>query len=713
MGTVVAITSPNTAYGPSRSVGYTSDGVVIACVPNGASQDLMSLKISQDDGATWTDAVTGFPGPGPLDMGNSFTVYSMCVDSNDDIHVVWNPGTGANRCVYQLYERISTAVWAPSGFTQEVYAVADRTVTKCDVDVLDDGTIVVVWGTQQTTGSNPSWIYMKVKPPADIFGAATTLSSTTTGGVPVIASVARNLSGLVSGSYQVAYAVGYASGGLRFAHCLIDATTHAISALTTVNTVPDNYGTHGIEDGLLFSRDDDEWCYIGRRRGASADQFPQIAIRFNQTAFTKSTSSAARPMNNNLFSPSGFALTALGHGAHFYAAGKSTIFSSVGLSDWSGNGPDPLSWYGVSYIAWAGVFQTFVGSGGNRNIPTNLVWITRGGSNFTSYTASGPTGATVVAPADGATINTSRPLLRASMTLPVSTSGKAFARFRLANDVGLSTNIFNGDSATGTTADSWEVSIPLVSARPQATQYIRMTPIDAITGAEGTATAVGDFLIAHLPSAIPTSPLAGVTVAYAATTPFSWLFSDPYPDDTKTAHRVAIELNSDGSGILDTGKVVNTALNASLAVGSGNKDLDLRWRVKVWDANDVEGPWSSYSIFRVSDPPVIAITAPVDAGTVDNPQPTIDWTFTADGGRTQSRFYLAILEQDTSEQIYISGWVSSSLSETQLSAPVLVNNTSYLAFLAVEDSVGLVSLTGVTFEAVWTPPTAPLFEVEV
>ena len=73
---------------------------------------------------------------------------------------------------------------------------------------------------------------------------------------------------------------------------------------------------------------------------------------------------------------------------------------------------------------------------------------------------------------------------------------------------------------------------------------------------------------------------------------FTWTFNDPDSGDTQSAYRFQLDDNSDfSSPIIDTGKTSSSSTSTTQTLPSTIGKY--YWRVKTWDSQDAEGPWSS------------------------------------------------------------------------------------------------------------------------
>lgn len=178
------------------------------------------------------------------------------------------------------------------------------------------------------------------------------------------------------------------------------------------------------------------------------------------------------------------------------------------------------------------------------------------------------------------------------------------------------------------------------------TWYMRSRVVSDL-GQVSTWSSTTNFSVSHPPSALPVSPVIGSMNAYiAAGNTFSWTYNDTESGDAQTAYRLLITRLDTGSSVLDTGKVTSSINSATTVLSTGLKDIQLQWQVALWDTDDVQGPFSNPVHFMVGDAPAVLATAPTDGSTVTTAVPTVSWTFTGGGTRTQRAFRVRLIALD-------------------------------------------------------------------
>lgn len=244
------------------------------------------------------------------------------------------------------------------------------------------------------------------------------------------------------------------------------------------------------------------------------------------------------------------------------------------------------------------------------------------------------------------------------------------------------------------------------------TWYVRVKEVDTATSSITAWSSTVSYIQSHTPSASVVSPTASNVIEYSATSNFTFNFADlASPYDLQTAYRLVIENNATGTSLYDSGKVTlaTTAINqrsvVTVAVGSGNKNTTLRWRVMVWDRGDTPSAWSGYGLFTLTDPPSVAITAPTSGGTVDSGTPTFTWTLALFSGGTQASTTVSVYDTVTSALVW-SQTVAGVLLSITPPAVILLNGTDYYVVVSVTDSHDIVGEDVLDFSSVFESPPA-------
>lgn len=251
---------------------------------------------------------------------------------------------------------------------------------------------------------------------------------------------------------------------------------------------------------------------------------------------------------------------------------------------------------------------------------------------------------------------------------------------------------------------------------PQGLLYFRLVKRSLFGKAIYTTDPVS-ATVTHAPSVSDISPSGGATLLWQPTVNISAKFTDPDTSAKLSAYQVVIEKNSDGSSVLDSGKVTTTAVNwgqrftVPVQINGTYKDVELRVKIKAWNDDDVDGEYSDYSLFYVRDNSGVVIDAPTENQQLDTASPQFVWTFTAGGSRVQASFLISIL--DTSgTQVYSSGIISSADTVYTVTENVLENGQMYTGIIRVTDNTGLTTQESVRFSVSYDRPAQPITTID-
>lgn len=325
---------------------------------------------------------------------------------------------------------------------------------------------------------------------------------------------------------------------------------------------------------------------------------------------------------------------------------------------------------------------------------------------------------TVLSPADSIVSN-DNPTLQASMqNLNVYSAVLGKVHFQLATNPGFTLNVVNAiqdDSAflsysatSSSVPPTRVVSHTLTSGQSlfSGVWYIRAKILDDL-GGESSWSDTETFIVSHPPTALPTSPTGDQTFLYGTgDVVFTWNFSDTEPTDTQSAYQITVIRTDTGAIAFDSGKVVSSSRAVTQNFASGLKDIPLKWYVTLWDSDDVQGPASAQNVFTLADPPTVTITSPTAGGTVTTAIPTVTWSFSVGGVRTQRAYRVLVYHTDPTpdESVGDSGWVFSAATSYTFSANILENLQNYRVEVYVIDSVGLEDSDNLIFDADWVEP---------
>lgn len=339
------------------------------------------------------------------------------------------------------------------------------------------------------------------------------------------------------------------------------------------------------------------------------------------------------------------------------------------------------------------------------------------GWGYTTFTVSitVPT-PTDVTPAHGATASTSRPPVAAAVES--SAVGGVYRQFQWALNPGFSSPITYTDLDGGyRPKSSWGVHqmllMPTGSRLAQGSWYLRARAIDQ-SGVASAWSATNAVIINHVPTTTARTPSGNSTRVYNGSVLLGWTFSDVDVDDYQTAFEVELWKLSDPGGFLTSGKQLSSASSYLFSgLDSTWRDTDLRWRVRVWDRDDVYSAWSPDSGFFLRDAPAITIISPAEGGTVNTSRPSVVWSHSASNARTQSQFKVDVYNVTAGlELVATSDWVVSGATTWTPSVPIVEVGPQYSVTVSIIDNEGLTSSETNLFTAAFSAPPSPSFSVD-
>lgn len=230
---------------------------------------------------------------------------------------------------------------------------------------------------------------------------------------------------------------------------------------------------------------------------------------------------------------------------------------------------------------------------------------------------------------------------------------------------------------------------------------------------------VTTFLQSHTPTAQVVSPVSGAVLKYDGDANFQFTFVDPAGSlDRRTAYRFVIEKASDATPVYDTGKVASVGtygtsqIVVNATISATYENIELRWRVMVWDQGDTPSNWSGWSLFTLADEPAIAITAPTNGSTVLTGAPTFTWTATPALGATQAEATLTVVDDISGDTVFeeqVEGGIFS-VTPTQT---VLTNLTDYTVTVVSIDSNGIDGSASASFSTEYETPDSFAYDIDV
>jgi len=269
---------------------------------------------------------------------------------------------------------------------------------------------------------------------------------------------------------------------------------------------------------------------------------------------------------------------------------------------------------------------------------------------------------------------------------------------------------------------------------PGQTYYWQASYVKS-TGPEGGLSARTPFILNSAPT-IPTSmsPSTGQVVPDTTAPTFSAVFGDTDKTtrgDVPTGMTVEVYRNSDSTHVYtlykdDDAAVTDPLIGGTNTVTDGEAgvikttgaanpiayETEYKYRMRFADAHGAEGTWSSYTVFKPSQSPVLTIQTPSESGTVTSPAFNIVWTHTSNGSKGQNSFYLKVVRNSDGVIIYQTlSRVYSSAQTFAFPAGYLVNGTGYTVHVKMWDTDSLTSDPDAagsfnSFTTNWTAPDA-------
>lgn len=222
-------------------------------------------------------------------------------------------------------------------------------------------------------------------------------------------------------------------------------------------------------------------------------------------------------------------------------------------------------------------------------------------------------------------------------------------------------------STTSQTPPPFNISLTLSGVGAQllysGNWYMRSRVVSDL-GQVSAWSATTQFAVSHPPSALTRGPNAGDILVFgvAGSVPFTWQMSDTEPLDVQSAYRVTVIRLDTGSSVADTGKVVSSVNSVNVTLSSTLLDIPMQWSVALWDADDVQGPFSNPVRFTVSQPPLVRVTAPTWSPPTSTAAPTVTWVPTLFGSRLQKAFRVTVFTANSFDvfgRTVSNGWGTS------------------------------------------------------
>lgn len=191
----------------------------------------------------------------------------------------------------------------------------------------------------------------------------------------------------------------------------------------------------------------------------------------------------------------------------------------------------------------------------------------------------------------------------------------------------------------------------------------------------------------------PTAPTLSTRDGVDATLPadLSWTFNDPNSWDAQTAFHLQVEDQDTATLALDTGKTLSASTTYTVPGGTLVNPETYRWRVRTWDVEDLESPWSAWGVFQTSAGGSVEVTAPAvdNAPGINTDDYAVQWAAT---GTVQAAYRVRLYRTSTEALVSDSGWVASTATSRAVAG--MASDVEYRVEVQVRNAVGVVSNPG-------------------
>jgi hypothetical protein len=679
---------------------------------------------------------------------------SICVDASDNLHVAWRDCSNAN-VYYTKLTYSAGPTWSVGSNTLIRTHVTSNAIVDLDIDCIGTGDNPVIVGVSIKTDATQNytlWAWVKNNSGTWISQGTTTLIN---GAYTyyacddvTVAAATEAVGGDNIGNFAVAIA-RKGSNGTDYGDLLymfkvnISTGTNSLRKGILGSFGGDGYtgGNTGFNMGIgggyryywLFYVGSNQWILAGQ---INTDPWTASIYAFSWNP-TTNVATAIIPLTSSqnlgtVYRKSSVVWAAISYSKstntlEFMAQSNYYSYGFVAAVDLTAKivrfAPSRA---GENYYRYSGVNPSVSYSGAqSRNTTPSTSWFqfyyyktsTANAYRNEIYKQPVPL-APGISPSDGSTMVTDRPTLSAthkeSIAWPMR---RVKAKWQIASDSGFSSNLRyiddadtdfviaeNTNSPTNAVVTTTE-AVPPVSELFQGTWYLRGLTIDEF-GVVSPWSVTNDFTVTHKPVPSNLYPTKNAVFTYGASgqITFSWKFTDPSPSDYQTAYQIIVEDNDTGTQYLDSGKNLTANQQATLTMPVGAKDKNLRWKLRLWDSDDVAGDYSAYQLFYVTDSPAVTITAPTSGATVTTGIPTVSWTTNIGGIKYQKSYKVTVTVG--SQTIYDSGWVNSQNLSHSIPVGYLTNSTQYTLTVSVIDSFNLQGSAALNFSTAWTPPAS-------
>jgi hypothetical protein len=254
--------------------------------------------------------------------------------------------------------------------------------------------------------------------------------------------------------------------------------------------------------------------------------------------------------------------------------------------------------------------------------------------------------------------------------------------------------VYNGTALTRGSVYYWKASYIKTGGVPGETSglqdfHINATPTSPTGLVPSTGSAVADTLTPDLKATFADADM----VAYGD---YPTLFE---AEVYRNSDSVLMHSLSDSTGLVAGQNTLTRVAEGSALV----YETEYKVRFRYTDSKSLAGSWSSYSVFKPSVSPTVAISAP--GAIVNSPTFTISWAITSSGGKAQAAYSIGIVRDSDSASIHSVAKTYSSATSYVVTGVPLDNLTDYTIYVYLWDTDDLI--TAGDTQAISTSWTAP------
>jgi hypothetical protein len=326
-------------------------------------------------------------------------------------------------------------------------------------------------------------------------------------------------------------------------------------------------------------------------------------------------------------------------------------------------------------------------------------------------------------PTNGSTVTTSRPTLGGNVATPMGGNIRMRRQWNFARDSGFTTETVVVTETTLSVLPVGAFPFPSLPSRlPSGTWFMRARTLDEFWSATtpnsnvGNWSATTSFAVAHQPSSGSWAPRSNNSVVWnGGTVTLSWVFGDPDGEDYQSAFEISVGIAGDVGSTAQSGVVTTPQQdsdNYSYAFtlpSTAYRDVQLAWKIRVRDQDGTWSGWSADQNFYARGEGTVTITSP--GGTVSTPTPSVAWTYSGSGGRTQSQWRVTIFTS-TGLTAASTGWISSAAGSWAITNGAIGIDSTYTAVVDVIDSAGIQATASQAFSASYVRPPSISFTVD-